>query len=146
MHELTCRGCGQIAHRIRTTFTANGKTMPEPKDECEHCAEMGGKITLPTDQRLWLTADAQPNEYETRGETRVMKDWAQGELQQRIARADPDEEEMVRASKDRKRKHAQATRAVYGTQLTPEQIRSLTEQSNAVRARQLADSSGLIVL
>jgi len=146
MPEIVCRGCGQVAHRVRTTFTSGAKPLRAPKEECEHCGDTAGKVTVPADQKLWLMADANPNEYEYRGGARVMKDWAQDEFQQRIGQQDPDEVAAIERAKARKRAHAREVRTVHGTQLSPEAIRRMDQQLKETVMEERAKAAGLVLV
>ena len=86
----TCRTCGaESPSRLTIHFTApDGTPLPEPRDECSQCNPQ-----LPAaEPKLELTPNwvANPQEYDTLefedGErVPIVKDWAKGEFEQRVA-------------------------------------------------------------
>jgi ribosomal protein S27AE len=59
-----CGTCGAQTARIRQTFTAGGKPLATPKDECPNCAPQSfEKHTDPSDLRLWTGPQVDPAHY-----------------------------------------------------------------------------------
>lgn len=56
-----CRGCGAETNRTRTTY---GPKMVVLKEVCNHCEDLGPNPQGPT-EKLWLAADARPQDYKT---------------------------------------------------------------------------------
>lgn len=110
----TCTTANGEEHRCERVITKwpNPKSA-ESKDICAHCdPDMAHeKMRSPVDQKIWLMADVNPNEYEYGIDgVRRMKDWADGEFGERLARDDEFTPEQIADAKARKRAEARAGR------------------------------------
>jgi len=55
-----CGNCGEEGPRVRSRWTEDSQ-LP---DECPNCApESFGKVTDPSDKKIWMGFEAHPNEY-----------------------------------------------------------------------------------
>jgi len=97
------------------------------------------------DQKFWLMADVNPNEYETRDGKRVMKDWAQAEFDERIGKSEPEVSEAEKAAKEEKRAKAQQVRLLHPHSLTPEEISRIESAVVGGMTRARAEESGLVL-
>lgn len=63
----TCGSCGHESARIRTVFAVGSSKLPDPKDECPHCAPHSFEaIKDPSTQKIWIGPEYNPNAYEKR--------------------------------------------------------------------------------
>ena len=87
-----CRSCNSESARVITHFEGpDGQPLAEPRDACPQCRPEEFDLLLdPSDRRFWPNWLANPQEYDTLefedGErVPVIKDWARGEFEQRVA-------------------------------------------------------------
>lgn len=143
--------CGQLTARLKMRCTTpDGTPLPPPwKSVCPWCAPdefQQGRIQGPAEKRVWLMADVNPNEYERHGEgPKVMKDWAQGEFEERFGREDPPDVEAIERAKQEKRQHAAQVRALYGTQLDAAKVNELRAALDEGGKRAIAGETGLVL-
>jgi hypothetical protein len=120
-HCRTCSG-PDGAHFCAKVTTKFKPGEFEGLDSCQHCDPdfHQDRVRMPVEQKLWLMADVVPNEYETVGDVRKMKDWADGEFTERL-RQDPDQTTPEQLEEAKAKKRAQA-RVARRKPLTPDEI------------------------
>jgi hypothetical protein len=125
-----CSNCGSEGTRVRSRWNAEGVQLP---DQCPIC-DPGSfeKFTAPSDKKIWMGFEANPNEYEKRydanGVYYVRKPEYVAEQEQRLMQATEEELEKQQRAVAQKR----ATRRT-----TP---MDSAEQAAALRkAEQIAD-------
>lgn len=100
-----CSSCGSEGTRIRSRWSEDGTRLP---DECPQC-EPGSfeKFTVPSDKKIWMGYEANPNQYEKRYDSEgvyyVRKSEYRAEQEQRLMQSSEEERERQRSAEEHKR-------------------------------------------
>lgn len=101
-----CGNCKTETPRVRVRLGLHGESLP---DQCPQCApqEFEGKVTAPSDKKIWMGYEAHPNEYEKRydkdGVIMVRKSEYRHEQETRLALGATDEREAQEIAEHKKR-------------------------------------------
>jgi hypothetical protein len=126
-----CGNCGAESPRVRSRWSERGKQLP---DECSSCSPgTFEKFSNPSDQKIWMGFEANPNEYEKRydedGVFYIRKPEYRAEQEEKLRQVPADDAEAQASAESQKR----ADRRV--DPLTP------TETLAAIaKARQVAEA------
>lgn len=100
-----CSNCKSEGLRTRTIWAEDGSK----REECPQCApESFGKVTSPSDKKIWMGYEAHPNEYEKKydkdGLIYERKPEYRAEQEAKIIQQTEEEQERQRLAEEHKRK------------------------------------------
>lgn len=100
-----CNNCGAEGTRVRSRWNEKGNQLP---DECPQCAPGNfEKFTAPSDKKIWMGYEANPNEYEKRydadGVFYIRKLEYRAEQEARLSQGASDELEAQERAEAKKR-------------------------------------------
>lgn len=101
-----CGNCGAESARVRSRWTDKGAQLP---DQCPQCSpgDMEGKVTDPSDKKIWMGYEAHPNEYEKRydddGVFYIRKHEYRAEQEDQLRKQATDEIERQERAENKKR-------------------------------------------
>lgn len=101
-----CATCGHASARVRSRWDEKGVRLP---DECHYCAPQNfEKFTAPSDKKIWMGFEANPNEYEKRYDSEgvfyIRKPEYRTEQEEKLMQPAADEAEKQRLAEEKKRK------------------------------------------
>ncbi len=98
-----CSNCKSESLRVRSRWTEKNERLP---DECPQCApESFGKVTDPSDKKIWMGWEAHPNEYVgNKSDGFDRKPEYRAEQEARLCQSSEDEREAQRKAEEKKRK------------------------------------------
>ena len=100
-----CSNCGAEGTRVRSRWNEKGAQLP---DECPSCAPGSfEKFTVPSDKKIWMGFEANPNQYEKRydsdGVFYLRKPEYRAEQEQRLSSETEDEKDARLRAEAKKR-------------------------------------------
>lgn len=101
-----CGNCGQASSRVRSRWDKHNRPLP---DECPSCSPQSfeGKFTAPSDKKIWMGFEANPNEYEKRydeeGVFYIRKPEYRAEQEEKLRQGCSDEIESQSKAEQKKR-------------------------------------------
>lgn len=113
-----CGNCNSESSRVKSRWTEKGERLP---DECPRCSpESFEKFTSPSDKKIWMGFEANPNEYEKRydkdGVFYVRKSEYRAEQEQRLQQS-TEEERLAQEKAIANKRATRRTRALDEVEL-----------------------------
>lgn len=105
-----CSNCGAEGNRVRSRWDDKGQ-LP---DECPNCAPgQFEKFTAPSDKKIWMGFEANPNEYEKRYDSEgvfyIRKPEYRAEQEAQLRSGATDDREAQLRAEERKRRERRTT-------------------------------------